>query len=284
VVTSNLSGNHELLADSLEASLLAMESDGQWKAGIIATNMDDATVDPVTDWLGAYPHCCIVHGRARMKIPNSSIARGYATTGGCVPVSVRAAGSLISTDLKRVPGNGKNDGGPLPNVAHIFVDEANSPTGLDDIKISTLRTFRRRAGYYITHARIKSAAGSDLTIWPRRLVLNMACETVQDVQTTFLGRSVRVKVDGSGQIDERDARRLEDEVRARLAAVLTAPRNADGGDGHVSAFDYQIDRTNNVLTTGIVKATLGIVPLGSIDRVEADVSFVSGLSPVIEGV
>ena len=258
------------LAVGLQAKLNTMFSNSEFKSGMISSSKDGA--DPLSDFASVVAdRLCIDFGNVRHIAAVPSVGRGFVDQVGTIAFAVRAAGSLISTDLKRVVGNGIQNGGPLPNVVKLFSDERVEATGLDDIKISTTRTYNGRPGYFITQGRIKSAEGSDFTIWPLRRVMDVACQTTHDIQVGFIGRSVRTNDDGT--IDERDALRLEAEVQSALDSVLTAPRNAEGTAGHVSEVLYTIDRTNNINTTSTVISEVAIRPLGYVDYVTTTLGF-----------
>ena len=258
------------LAAALQARLNTMAASSKYRAGMIATCRDDA--DPEADFAGVVADRCLVdYGTARYISAKPFAGFGFNKAVGTGCYATRAAGSVISTDLKRVPGNGIQNGGPLPNIVKIFKDERIEATGLDDIKVSTLRTYAGKPGFYITQGRIKSADGSDFVYWPLRIIMDVACETAHDVQTTFIGRGVRTN--NNGTIDERDALRLEGEVQAALDAQLISPRNAEGTDGHVSAVVYRISRTNNVNTTSTIIAEVAIRPLGYIDYITTTLGF-----------
>lgn len=258
------------LAAALQAKLNTMAANSKYRAGMIAACRDDA--DPEADFAGVVADRCLIdYGTARYISAKPFAGFGFHNAVGTGTYATRAAGSVISTDLKRVPGNGIQNGGPIPNVVKIFKDERNEATGLDDIKISTLRTYAGKPGFYITQGRVKSADGSDFVYWPLRIIMDVACETAHDVQTTFIGRGVRTN--SNGTIDERDALRLEGEVQAALDAQLISPRNAEGTDGHVSAVVYRISRTNNVNTTSTIIAEVAIRPLGYIDYITTTLGF-----------
>lgn len=280
IVTSNLTGNttaHEGIGAAVQASLNAMAAESKYRRAMIASNMDDTS--PLSVWVTPYDRLLVAHGRVRSVSPKPFLAHAFPTVPGATVFAARAAGSLISTDLKRVPGNGLNDGGPLPNVRKIFVDERADSVGTDDIKLSSLRTYLGRNGYYITQGRLKSAEGSDFTVWPRGAVMDVACEVAHAVQETFIGRGIRTN--DNGTIDERDALRLESEVQAALDATLISPRNAEGTSGHASEVLYTIDRTNNVLTTSTIQATVAVRPLAYPDYITTNISFVASIGAAV---
>lgn len=278
IVTSRGCGNataHAALASALQTDLQAAVTSNRFRAAMIPGSVDD-TEDPTTAFgTLVADRELISFGTERRVARNRMIGRANYQAPASVVCAVRAAGSLISTDLKRVPGNGINDGGPLPGTVKLFTDERLDSTGYGDFKMTLLRSYQGRSGFYITQGYIKSADGSDITIWPRRLIMDIACEVTHNITETFIGRGLRTNADGT--IDERDALRLEDEVESGLRAALIEPRNAEGTDGHVSAVRYSINRLNNFLSTGVVQGTVGVRPLGYIDYIENDLGYVADL-------
>jgi hypothetical protein len=132
----------------------------------------------------------------------------------------------------------------------------------------------------LTNARIKSAAGSDFRYWQHGRVMDAACATVVAVQATFIGMSIRTNPDPApnttpalGSINELDARRLETQAENALRAILTQPNNVEGTRRHVSELDYQIDRTNNVLTTETIQSDVSIQPLGYPKTITTTIGF-----------
>jgi hypothetical protein len=179
-------------------------------------------------------------------------------------VAARAARELLSTDLGRVAS------GSLDGVTAIDHDEYVSQN-LDNDKITTARTWPGRAGFYLTRGRLKCAAGSDFQDWQLGRIMDVACRRVYLTQQNFIGVGVRTNSDGT--IDERDALRLETRGVEPLRADLTQPDNAEGTRGHVSALNYAIDRTNNVLTTSTIQSEVGIRPLGYARWITTQVGF-----------
>jgi hypothetical protein len=262
------------LLSTVQSSLATMETNEKFRLGMGPTTADATVLASAVQTAYASTTLnrhLVAHGSARYVAQYPLPGRGFVDRPVVTSFAARAAGSLISTDLKRVPGNGLNDGGPLPGVVKLYFDERVESSLLDDIMISTARSYENRPGVFITQGRIKSASGSDFTIWPRRVVLDVAAETAHAVTVTFIGRGVRTKA--GGVIDERDALRLEKEVTDALEAQLLAPRNAEGTDGHASAVSYVIDRTINVLSTSSIEADLSVRPLGSLDYITTRVGY-----------
>jgi hypothetical protein len=178
-----------------------------------------------------------------------------------------AARSLISTDLKRVKS------GPIPGCLSISHDGYLQDAGLNNIKISTLRTYPNGVGFFPTQGHLKSQAGSDFRYWQHRRLMDVACNYVYAKQTTFIGGGFNALADGTGRIDPGDAESLESEVNEGLRALLRQPTNAEGKQGHVSAVSYRIDRNANVLSTGILVSQVTITALIYIDGVATTFSY-----------
>ena len=271
---------HAALCTALQADLAASTSGGVYRAAGISGSVDD-TEDPTADFgTLVADRELISFGTERIACRKRIAGRAFYRAPALVSEMTRAAGSLASTDIKRVPGNGVNDGGPLVGVQKLFTDERVDATGYGDIGLSTLRTYQGRSGFFITEGLIKSADGSDFTVWPRRLVMDIACETAYSATETFIGRGVRVN--DNGTIDERDALRLEQEVQDQLEAAIIEPRNAEGTGGWASSVDYVIDRSVNIITTETIQGTVSIVPLGYIRDVDTTIGYTISVSTTPE--
>lgn len=265
---------HALLATALQSQLAALASTSKYRRGMLATDAGEAHGDVVTAYQDVTAiRCLLAHGQVRRSTVKPLPGLGFPITGAVDVIAARAAVSLPSTDLKRVRS------GPLDEVVKLFHDDYRTPTQLDATKISTLRTYENRDGVYITQGRLKSPAGSDFKLWPQGIVMDIACETVHQVLTDSIGRGVRFvnrtvnDVVYQGTIDDRDASTIEDEVnQALLAQLLTTP-NAEGFLGQVTGVRYRINRLHNVLSTGVVFGSVGILPLVYIDRTETELGF-----------
>ena len=179
------------------------------------------------------------------------------------------ARGLISTDLKRFRS------GPIPGAKSITHDGFLQDAGLDGIKISTLRTYPNKVGFFATQGHLKSQAGSDFRYWPHRRVMDTACNFVYGKQTEFIGSGLTVIPDGTGRLDAGDADALELEVNEGLRQLLRQPTNAEGRKGHVTAVTYTVDRTNNVLTTGMLLTQVAVTALAYVDQIATTYSYVT---------
>jgi hypothetical protein len=195
----------------------------------------------------------MVYGDATQASSKPYAGWGSPSMAGLVAAAGAAHAVLPSTDIARVAN------GALVGVTAISHDEFRTEV-LDEVKVSTLRTWQGRAGFYMCNLRLKSAAGSDFLYFQHGRLMDIACDTVAKAQQMMSSQAVRTNADGT--IDERDALRLEKPVNAALSAELVEPENAEGTKGHVSALQYQIRRDNNVQTTFTIRSKVAIRPLG----------------------
>jgi hypothetical protein len=271
--TSRGCGGHATIAGILAAAqsqLEEIEADARYKAMIAPTSalIGDAAATVKTTYSSVEANRqLIAHGFGRYTAQVRMQGLGNVDRPVALSFGVRAAQSLPSTDLKRVRS------GKLPGINKLYFDERVESSLMDDVKVSTLRTYVRRPGFFVTQGRIKSAPGSDFTIWPRRIIFDIASETAQAAGVEFIGRGVRAKTDGTGNIDERDALALEGEAQAKLEAQLVQPRNAEGNGGYVSAVRYTIDRTTNIVTTETLYADVAILPLATLTWITTRVGY-----------
>lgn len=188
-----------------------------------------------------------------------------------VSAAARAKGTadgetLISTDLARVAT------GPLTGVLAISHDEYVTET-LDAAKISTSRTMPLANGYFLTNMRLKSPAGSDFLYWQHGRIMDVACRTVAAKQMQFLSAGYAVNDDGT--LQEYEAKRLESIVNDALMVELMDPKDVEGAPGHVSAFKYTVDRTNNVLSSQTLQSKVAIRPKGYVKDIVTELGYAS---------
>ena len=249
---------------ALQTHMASFESQFRFVRAIMDAG-DDTTANVITAFGGVSDdRICVAYGNCDMS--SSKAFAGFGTPKRSVVniIGARAAKALVSTDLARVAS------GALEGVIAVSHDEFLNEV-LDVHRISTLRSWLGRAGFYITNARLKSNPGSDFIYWQYGRVMDLACKTTYLVQQNFISMGLRTT--GTGTIDELDAARLETRGRDALNAALTAPSNAEGTRGHVSAVSYQIDRTNNVQVSQTVNSDVAVRPLGYSKFITTQIGF-----------
>jgi len=282
VKTSRANGDstaHATLGAALQAQLTTIAGTSKFRRGIISADAGEDSHAAAAAALASTVATRLMfpYGMVRRATVKPFPGFAFPVTHGADVFAARAAASLLSTDLKRVRS------GALEEIVKLFHDEYRTPSILDDVKVSTLRTYEHLAGYYISQARLKSPSGSDFKLWPHGIVMDVACETVNRMMTTFIGEGMRVGtavingIEYPGALDELDAVDIEEEVSQALISQLLSPVNAKGFSGHVSDLRFRIDRTRNVLSTGTIVGFVGMLPLAYVDYIETALGFVSEL-------
>jgi len=191
--------------------------------------------------------------------------------------AMRAAANVISTDLAQTAGAASV--GAIPGCTSISRDEFLNNGGLNDARIGTLRSYSQLDGFYLTNVPLKSAAGSDFEFWQHGRIMDQACRVVSQQHQLLISSSIIAKNDGSGSLTEFSAQAIEKKVQRALDNVIGSairgigPTAIDGTIGHVSDIRYQVDRTNNVLSTKTLIATVSIVPRGYLKPIVTTLSY-----------
>lgn len=264
------------LFGALSVQLAAQTTTYKYMRAIIDAGSGDTKTNVKTAFAAvADARICAVYGDA--DIISGKPFAGFGGPLRCAysALAGRAARSLISTDLARFSS------GPLSGVLGISHDEFITEE-MDAAKISTLRTWPAVPGYFVTNARLKSAAGSDYVYWQHGRIMDIACSTTAAAQLQFISMGVLVKADGS--IDDSEAERLEALVEDPLNNALLAPKNVEGTAGHCSAVGYSIDRTNNILTSFTLQSTVAVRPFGYIKNITTELGFAANVGGVTDGV
>jgi hypothetical protein len=153
--------------------------------------------------------------------------------------------------------------GALKNVKSLYRDEQKTPL-LDAARFTTARTHVGLAGYYLTNGNMMAAGGSDFNFVMRRRVMDRGCQVTRAGLLPRLNQSIRVNK--TGNIDERDAVTIERQLTEQLKAALVATRNA-------SDCAVVVSRTEAVLTTNTLPVDVRIRPLGYAKFIDVTIGF-----------
>jgi hypothetical protein len=218
-----------------------------------------------------------LHGQLRTPPVFGTVGRALPYLPASYAAAARAAANVMSTDLAQTFG--ADSVGALVGASEIDHDEFLANAGLDDAKIGTLRTYANLEGFYLTNVWLAAAAGSDFEFWQHGRMMDQACITVSARHAELISSNVIVKADGTGSLTEFAALQIEKKVQRSLDAVIGSalrgigPSTIDGSTGHVSDQRYQVDRTNNVLSTKELIATVSIVPRGYLKQLTTTLSY-----------
>jgi hypothetical protein len=140
---------------------------------------------------------------------------------------------------------GRVQSGPLLGVISIARDESKTP-GLDDGRFTTLTTILGLPGFWITSWRSLASPGSDFSLGQYARVMDLIAALYRQGLLKYLNESLRVNSDGTGTINEKDARRIEifieDYIRNGLPAFT------------ITSLTVTVNRTNNLLATQNLRA------------------------------
>lgn len=169
--------------------------------------------------------------------------------------------------VKTGPAQGLRTDGLAGPVHH----DLTSHTDLDAARFSGLQSLVGRRGEFFFTSRSFALSTSDFNEVQRIRVMNAAASAARTAIADYVGDDVELKTDGTGRISEAEAKGIEAEVRAKVAAaVMNEPNN------HVTAITVTVDRTNNIGTSRTLRVAIAIVPRGSILTVTTTISYTLG--------
>jgi hypothetical protein len=276
VVTSDAvtSAAAALLAASLQSLLESMATNSKYRRGMVsACSTSAAEALTTVSAAASAPRVLVSYGKVQRVSTKAYPGFAVPTTQNADCFAARAAASVLSTDLKRVPS------GNITEIVTNYHDEYATPSGLDDIKVSTLRTYDN-GDVYPSQGYLRSSAGSDYRLWPHGNIIDVAAESVHAVMQRQIGRGLRTYTNTindiayPGVLDPRDAGPIEDAVNNELANQIGTPTNAEGTPGHVTAYKFTISKTHNYAQTGIIIGTVRIVRLTYNEGSEVSLGYV----------
>lgn len=114
-------------------------------------------------------------------------------------------------------------------------------------------------------------ATSDFSEVQRIRVMCVAATAALAQMSTYVADDIACKSDGSGQITEAEAQRVEREILAVMKRAVQLDPNT-----FVSAVAVTVVRTNNLLSTGNLQARISITPKGSVNSITTTITYTLG--------
>jgi Protein of unknown function (DUF2586)/Ubiquitin-activating enzyme E1 FCCH domain len=181
---------------------------------------------------------------------------------GTIPPQ-RHAGRVRDGGLEQIVVDAAND----PNDGFVYHDERNNP-GLDNFlggagRFATTVTRPGKPGVYISNPLTLAAVGSDYQLLPRGMVMDLACDIVQQTEVNNINDDVRVNL-GKGPTDPIYGTIFETDARVIERTAAGALRDQMVATAMISGMTVHIDRTTNILTTSKIKNTIQITGRGFI--------------------
>lgn len=182
------------------------------------------------------------------------------------PISIHPGRNTSDSDLDAVTGvvslvpTGETSGG-----SNGYYDE-NATGTLNDARFATLRTFDGREGYYISNVPTFAAGTSDLQSVQALRVVLLAAQTFYAWSLTNLGKVLRTNGDGTIAASAADA--IEDDGTQVVKAAVGP---------HSEGLAIIVNRADDVLSTGILRAQIRIKPFGYLQVFDWEVALARAL-------
>lgn len=191
---------------------------------------------------------------------NSPITGRKMTRSWAWAVSARLGSMSASVSPGRVSD------GPMKGVTTITRDERKTP-GLFDQRFGVSQTIIGLNGFYADSGKTMAPVGSDFATIMNGRVMDVACTITRTALLPFLNSTIRVNA-VSGTILEQDARGIEKFVESQLRSTLVQP-------GDASDCSVQVNRTDNILSTGLLRVKTRVVPNGYAFSISEDIGFLN---------
>lgn len=178
------------------------------------------------------------------------------------PVTARLKAGSISEDAGYVQGE-QAPGRLMSSLISIRRDEAQR-SALNDQRVTTLRTFKRRAGFYVTKPKTLADVGSDYELLQHGRIVDKMCATTRDFMLPKLNGKLRTNSDGT--ILETVALKLETDLKAALGRDLVTPN-------HLQSVNAKINRTDNLISTKKIRVKVSGLPFAYPEQIEETLGF-----------
>lgn len=245
------------LASSISTSMATFANNFRW-ARCIMEAPPSADADLISAFAG------FADGRVKIEATTATITspitgrkmlRSWAWA-----VSARLAAVSVSTSPGRIAD------GPMRGVTAITRDERKTP-GLFDQRFGVSQTIIGLNGFYSDIGRTMAPVGSDFSTIMNGRVMDVACTVTRGALLSFLNSTIRVNA-ATGTILEQDARGIEKFVESQLRAALVST-------GDASDCSVQVNRTDNILSTQLLRVKTRVVPNGYAAAISEDIGFLN---------
>jgi hypothetical protein len=250
------------IAEAVAGYLDELQDQAHFARAIIDGGSADSHADFMTAKAGYShdPRVALVHVPGGARVQTQVSFAGYLTP--TVPASHPVIERMMATELSE--SGARVMSGALRGVKWIGADEGlNTQFTVDDRTI-TLRTHKRKSGFWITKPFLTTDPSSDFRVLQWGFVVDEACSVAYSALQQWIEANLKAKTDGTGHLLEESASKIEASVILDLTDKLVNVTALDT-EGHVSGVSYVINRRTNYLTTGVVEGSIKIVPLREAD-------------------
>ena len=258
--------NAATLASTVDTKLTVAQAGYRYGRGVVecphdadisGSNTDAAAQSAFAAFSSLRTMVCIGDARIVSVLPGGRYLRRSCAH----PVTARISSVSPGTDIAATRL------GPLSFITKIYRDESVYQT-LDLARFTTLRTYTGQIGYYITNGRLMAPVGSDFAYLVAGRVMDAACRVARQALFGYINDDLEVGPDG--KIRGKKADEIEKFVKAKLEAALIT---SNGGAGDASAVGVFVDRTANIISTGILPVEIKITPKGYARQISTTIGF-----------
>lgn len=201
------------------------------------------------------------------------------------PLAFALAAREVAIAPQRHAGKvGGNQGGPLsqiivdptrdPNDGFVYHDENLNPA-FDYFlpggsgRFAAARTHFRKPGIFSADPLTLATQGSDFSLLPRAIVMDVACTLVHAALVDFIAADFTTKPNGT--LSDTGAATIYNAAYNALQAGMVAV-------GMISSFSIQVDQTQNILVTNKVTVTITILGVGYVLEEDVTIGFANALA------
>lgn len=243
------------MAVAIGARLLAAEADDQHVYAVLeAPEASDSALKAAFKDVSS-TRVCIAAGFCDLYSP---VSKRFAKRHAAWPIVSR----IMANQIHRHPARVRDL--ELPGVRALHRDERTDP-GLLDARFAVLMSHKGRPGYYAAGAPMMAPPGSDFANIMNRQVADACADIVIAGLQFYLADDVRVQRK-TGYILEKDARDIEENIRAAMETAIVKP-------GHASAVEFELRRDDNILATEEVHYSWGCIPVGYMTQITGSGGF-----------
>lgn len=169
----------------------------------------------------------------------------------------------IIVDPTRDPG----DGFVYHNEYIGAVFDYKRPAGVGRLAAAT--THPRKAGFFMSNPLTLAAQGSDFSLLPQAIVMDVACTLAYGALVNFVAADFTTKPNGT----------LSDVGAAAIySAVYDAITSGMVGVGMISSFAVLVDQTQNIQVTQVLQVTITILGVAYVLQINVPIGFTNNLA------
>ncbi len=136
-------------------------------------------------------------------------------------------------------------------------------------RFAAARTHPRKAGFFSADPLTLAAQGSDFSLLPRAIVMDVACTLVQQALVDFIAADFTTKPNGT--LSDVGASTIYNAAYGALQSGMKAV-------AMISDFSIQVDQTQNILVTNKVSVTITLLGVGYVLEEDVTIGFANALA------